>query len=123
MSAGSNPNLTGIVGSIQQNNAMAAYNRHVSRPLPDSRSWSPKALEGSVAAKETYDSASISRGGMAALETARKIDDETVIRDQRSADRALASTRDQIIQEPERAVRVQANQTAEQLLELYGQQG
>jgi hypothetical protein len=119
MSSGSNPNLIASVGSVQQRNAMAAYNRSVSRS--ETKSPMPRELNGSQAAIETQDSTSISRAAIAALESTRVISEETVIRDDKAAALALEYTKDQIKQQTDRAVMAHGNQMSQQVLEMYGQ--
>jgi hypothetical protein len=119
MSAGSNPCLGATVGSVQQKVAMAAYNRHISRVAPEVKSAGVRQIEGSLAAQEAQDSATISREGIAALETSQEVGDEAVIRDGQSAKEVLAYAKEQIVEQGDRAIRAQANQTASQVLALY----
>jgi hypothetical protein len=124
MSIGSNPNLIASVGSVQQKNAMVAYNRSVTRselkiPVPKEVGGSQAAMDRQDAAS-VQDSASISRAAIAALESSKALSDETIIRDEREAALALAYTREQIMQQTDEALKAHRNQTSLQVLELYG---
>jgi hypothetical protein len=81
MPVGNNPNLVGFTGSVIQKNAFAAYTRQITK-ISSNGGTSKAAQHGSAALPDhaEQDTAIISREGIAALESARSIGEETVIR-------------------------------------------
>jgi hypothetical protein len=120
MPVGGNLVLIGFTGVIQQKNALAAYNKQITKVSSGSRTSGP-GEHRSVAPteKQEQDTTAFSRVGIAALETTQVIGDETVIRGDDSAVRALDYSRTQIIEHTDDALMAQANQVSEQLLALY----
>ena len=120
MSQGSNPNLDAIVGIAQQKVLTTTYSKNMSRVAPETRSQvSSGHRESSAAAQGIGDTASISRAGIVALETAPEISAETIIRDQSSPDKVFDYAKEMIARQSERAISAQANQTASEVLALY----
>jgi hypothetical protein len=120
MSQGSNPNLDAIVGTTQQKVLTVPYSKNMSRVSPETRSQvSAGHRESTTAAPGMGDTASISRAGIVALETAPEISGETVIRDEPSPDKVFDYAKEQIARQSELAIRTQANQTASDVLALY----
>ncbi len=82
MSVVNNPILVGLTGSILQKNAFAAYTKRITRT--SSNAGTSKAAEDgsrtSGTDHEEEDTAIISREGIAALENARSISGETLLR-------------------------------------------
>jgi hypothetical protein len=124
MSLEANQGLVVITGGVQQKNAQAADERQAtetSSSLKTSRAVrqsSGLSLEGGSGP----DTASISRSGIVALESAQNVNDESVIRDKDTAGQALTYSTSQMAEYPENAVEVQANQTPQQLLALVTDQ-
>lgn len=120
MSLGTNENIVVATGGAQQKNAMSVRERHVTETSSglkvsrQSNSSSSSALGEDVEA----DTASISRPGIVALESAQNMSDETVIRDKDAAGQALTDSTSQMADQPQRALETQANQTPQQILAL-----
>jgi hypothetical protein len=120
MSIGGNTGLLALTGTVQQKSALAAYNKLASRPEPSQQAEATGTSRLGSTEKQGQDTAILSRAGITALENTQTIGDETVIRGDDSAAEALDISRRQILEYTDDALRAQANQTAEQLLALYG---
>lgn len=119
MSLIENQGLIAVTGGVQQKNALAPHERTVSEVSAGLKAG--RLRQSSELMLEEHpvpDTASISRSGIVALESAHEVDDETVIRDEDAAGRALTDSTARMAADPKLAVEVQANQTAQQILEL-----
>jgi hypothetical protein len=120
MSLEENQNLVVITGGVQQKNAQAAHDRQVSELSANLKVSQIEKSSSKLMLEENpvSDMTSISRPGIVALESAQNIGDETVIRDKDTAGLALANSASQIVEQPQRALQVQANQTPQQVIAL-----
>jgi hypothetical protein len=82
------PNLIGLVGTVLQKNALAAYNRQMTKLSSCSRTGRTGEHErgAGMTDKLNEDIATISRAAIAALEAAQALGDDAVIRHGKSAD-------------------------------------
>jgi poly-gamma-glutamate capsule biosynthesis protein CapA/YwtB (metallophosphatase superfamily) len=120
MSLMENQNLVIATGGIQQKNVQAGQERLVSGSSAGLKVNRVEQNSSKLALEETTvtDTASISRPGIIALESAQNVSDESVIRDKDTAGLALADSTSQMLEQPERALQAQANQTPQQVLAL-----
>jgi hypothetical protein len=83
------PNLIGLVGTVLQKNALAAYNRQMTKSSCSRPGRAGEPGSGvEMTDKLDKDVSTISRAAIAALEAAQALGDEAVIRHDRSADEA-----------------------------------
>ncbi len=83
MPVGYNPNLVGITGTILQKNAFAAYTKQLTKMSANTRTRKAGGHRSGGGTDEAErDTAVISREGIAALETARSIGEDTVVRNE-----------------------------------------
>jgi hypothetical protein len=114
-------NLIAAIGSIQQKNAQSAYVKHMSKPVstPDMIAHSNQGAGAPVVEPYGDDVLSISRSAMAALETTQIVSDETIIRDDDTAGKAVAYLRSRIIDRPGETLSSQTNQREQRVAALY----
>ena len=88
MPIGNNPNLVGLTGAVLQKSAFAAYTKQITK-MSSSAGKSRAGEHGhgiAMTGDGGQDTTIISREGIAALESARSISEETVVRHDNSVD-------------------------------------
>ena len=121
MSLGAYQTLAVFVGAIQQTDVQTARSKQTTKPAGNPgtgrAAGNPDGLL--LSGKSGSDTATVSRAAIVALQSTLAIDDESVIRDDDTAQTALAHSKSRILEQTEAAVLTQANQTPQQLLNLY----